>query len=207
MKKYLFLTLLFLVFLPTIVKGYCDDSEVVRLQKLAKNVNASYIYDDASQKFSITLLNLKKDLIIKDLINNKSYNIDGEFTFHNLNSGKHTYVIYANNKECTTYSLSTINVEIPYFNVYSTYEECKGIENYSYCSRWVKNVIPNDIWKTKVELYRKSIEIKEVQKKNEKSLLQSIIDIYLNYYYIMLPSTILIIIIVIIVENRKNRLV
>ena len=71
MKKYIFLTLLFLVLLPNMVRAYCSDSDTVRLQNIANNVTVSYIYNDSTGRFTITFSNLRKDLILVDFLNNK----------------------------------------------------------------------------------------------------------------------------------------
>lgn len=206
MKKIIFLTLLFLA-LPGIAKAYCSDSEMVRLQKIARNINSSYNYSETTGRFTITLTNLKKDLEVYDLFDGKRYNVDGELNFKNLYSGKHTYIIYARDKECTKYELITINVELPYYNMHSDSEECKGIENYSYCSKWVKYVISNDIWLAKVKAYRESIKQEEPKKNNDTSLLKKFVDICKEYYYIIIPAILLIAGTIIVIENRKARLV
>lgn len=205
MKKIIFLTLLFLV-LPSIAKAYCSDTEMIRLQRITRNINSSYNYSETTGRFQITLTNLKKDLIVYDLFDDKYYNTDGDLNFNNLYSGKHTYIIYARNKECTEYELSTINVELPYENTFYNSEKCKGIENYSYCGRWVKNVISEEIWETKVNAYKEKLN--KVEKKQEKlSLLQTLFNTYKKYYFIILPAIILLFSGIITIRNRKDKLI
>ena len=63
-KKLFFLVLLTLiVFLPKNVKAYCSDAEMVRLQKLASNVNVTYIYNAYGKVQSKVNSNLTSDYI------------------------------------------------------------------------------------------------------------------------------------------------
>ena len=192
MKKFLFLTLLFLVFISSNkVKADCEDTEIIRLQNLARNVMTSYVYNENEGRFTITINNLKKDLVVRNMDNSREYSSDSELNFGNLFSGKHTYIIYARNKSCTSYELTTIYVYLPYYNSFFNSMECKGIENYSYCNKWVKNPISEKIWEQKVKDHKKTIEKKEQKsKKVEVTSLAQLFkkgkELYMKYYYIIL---------------------
>ena len=205
MKKIIFLTLLFLA-LPDYVKAYCSDQEMIRLQRIAKNINSSYNYNETNGSFQITLTNLKNDLIIYDLYDDKYYNTNEDLVFNDLYSGKHTYIIYAKNENCTEHELATINVELPYINTFYNSSECKGIENYSYCSKWVERVIPEEIWSAKVKTYKEKFKKKKTTKE-KASFLQELFNNYQKYYYIVLPAVIMLFSAVIIIKNRKDSLV
>ena len=212
MKKYIFLTLLFLVFLPNRIKAYCSDSEVIRLQKLANNIRTSYVFDEDAGRFTVTINNLTNDLVVKNMDDKKEYSSNSELNFKELYSGKHTYIIYAKNKECTTYELTTKYVSLPYYNRYFNSVECDGIENYSYCSKWLKSPISKDVWEQKVTQYKKSLETKQEQKKKiEKTSLAKTFDaikqLCIDYYYVILSIAIVILGIILIKNYRKNRLV
>lgn len=213
MKKNIFLALLFLVLIPFYkVKAYCADSEMIRLQRIAKNVNTSYSYDETKGRFIITITNLKKDLILKNLDNGNDYNVDGEITFRDLFPGTHTYIIYAKNNECTEDSLITKYVALPYRNVFYNSDECEGIENYSYCAKWIEHPTTQDVWRQKITNYKENIEQKDDNKKTKnKTFLYEIYDLItenlIKYYYIILPIFIIICLIVIIKKSKEQRLV
>lgn len=211
MKKILFLTLLFLVFLPSSVKGDCDDSEEIRLQKLARNVMVSYVYKENNDTFTVTLSNLNKDLEVLEVDEMKRYNVIGDLNINNQLSGRHSYIIYSKNPECSTDELVTKYVSLPYRNPYYSSEECKGMENYSYCSKWINNSLSYDIWHAKITEYKKKTEKNNVEKKHSESTLSILFGkfkkLYSEYYYIILPVIILTLVIMIAIKNKKDSLV
>ena len=211
MKKFIFLTLLFLVFLPNSAKGYCDDSEIIRLQKLASNVTVSYTYDEDTRRFSVTLSNLKSDLEVIEIDSMKKYNTVGDLTFKKLYSGKHGYIIYAKNKECSSSELTTKYAILPYENPLHNLDICKGIENYSYCNKWVSNSISYEAGYQKINEYREKLASKKNTTKNNPSTLSilfgKIKEVYGKYYYIILPVVIVTLLIMIAIKNKKESLV
>lgn len=211
MKKILFLTLLFLVFLPSVVKAYCSDSEEIRLQKLAKNINISYVYNESNGRFTITLSNLKDELTILEVDKMKKHRIIGDLTIDGLSSGKHSYIIYASNTECSTSELTTKYVMLPFLNPNYDSEECKGIENYSYCSKWLNDSISYDVWYKRVTEYKKKQQVEEKETKVSTSFLNTVYkkakSIYGKYYYIILPVIIVMLGMIIIIKNKKDSLV
>lgn len=213
MKKYIFLTLLFLVLLPNMVRAYCSDSDTVRLQNIANNVTVSYIYNDSTGRFTITFSNLRKDLILVDFLNNKKYVVEGDLNFTNLDSGKHIYTIYSNSIECGTNELIKKYVNLPYYNHHFGSIECEGIEDYKYCSKWFSNPVSDDIWNIKVNDYKKSIE--DNNKKEEKQKTTSLFiegfniikKIYIKGYFVILPIIIIGLVIIIIKKRNEDSLV
>lgn len=207
-KKMFFLVLLTLiVFLPKNVKAYCSDAEMVRLQKLASNVNVTYIYNEKTDSFDIIITNLKKDLIIKDFYTDKTYNTDKELIIKNEGSGTHKYNIYAKNKICTTDILTTKYINTPYYNVYSSYGECDKYKNMSYCQKWLNSELSYDVWKKKIKEYNSKEQIIEKENVVYNKYFQLIANIYIKYYYIILPSIITVLAIIIYIKNKKEKLV
>ena len=211
MKKYLFLPLLFLVFFPSIAKAECEDSEIIRLQKLAKNVTTSYVYDEDKGRFTITLSNLTKDLIVYSNDNGVEYSVNGDLNLDNLFSGKHSYEIYASNILCKDEELATKNISLPYRNPYYNSKECKGIENYSYCNKWTDNSISYEIWLKKVTNYKKNIKMKDNTNSKKTSTINKIFKqigkFYGRYYLIILPIVIAALAGFIFYKNKKDSLV
>lgn len=211
MKKCLFLTLLFLVFFPNKVKAECSDTEIIRLQKLARNVNVAYMYNKKNNTFIATFTNLKKDLVVYDADHEKSYNVTGELSFSNLFSGRHAYIIFAKNQTCFEDELITKYVDLPFYNHYYNLEDCKGIEDYSYCNKWIKNRLSYDIWKNKIKDYKSRIKNTIEKKKKSTNYLFEIYELiskyYMEYYYIILPAIIILFGIIILIKNRKDSLV
>lgn len=214
MKKYLyFLIILFLVIiLPSEVSADCTDTEIVRLSNIAKNVTYSYQYDEKTDRFSITFTNLTNEIKLVSAMTKKEYTSDKEITINNFYSGSYKFNIYAKNNKCTSDILTTRYIKMPYINDFYNSELCKGIEDYSYCSKWVDSKFSYDVWYSKVTKYKEKLEEKEkIEKKEVKGIFDKtfelLIYIYINYYYIILPLIIIILCSIIYYKNKKNDLV
>lgn len=210
MKKFIcFTVLLFLVLIPKNVFAVCDDSEIIRLQRIANNVNISYLFDENTSKFTIIITNLKNDIQIKDFYNNKNYNTNGEVNINNFSSGKYTFKIYSKNKDCINYEITSRTINIPFYNNYYTNEECDNFKNKYYCSKWLKSDIDYSEWSSNVSKY-KIVDIEQKETVSDtfmQKVFKKIQEIYLKYYYIILPTFILMMIVIIYRNNKKNSLV
>lgn len=209
-KKIIFLVLLTLiVFLPKNVKADCSDAEIIRLQKLANNVNINYTYNSKTDSFDIIITNLKKDLILKDYYTHKTYNIDKEIILRNETSGEHKYYIYAKNKTCDKDALITKHISIPFYNDFSNYSECDKYENKTYCQKWLKSPLTYEMWKNKIKEYNSKEQIIENKKEISEfdKYLEIIKNVYVKYYYIILPSIITVLAIIIYIKNKKESLI
>lgn len=211
MKKFIYFTvLLFLVLIPKyIVKADCTYSEITRLQKIANNVNISYLFDENTKKFTVTILNLKKSIEIKDMYNNKVYNTDGEVNIKNVSSGKYTFKIYAKDKECMSYEIISKNINMPFYNEYYENDECNDFKDKYYCLKWLKSDVGYSEWNSNVKKYKKVI-VEEKETVNDtfiQKIFKQIQEIYSKYYYIILPIFILMLFVIIYRNNKKNSLV
>lgn len=211
MKKIIFLVTLFLILIEN-VQASCSDDEITRLSKLANNVTVSYTYNEKTNKFMITFTNVTDDLSINDLTHNKYYSNYPEVTIKNFNSGKHKFYIYASDKNCYESALSSKYIELPYYNKYYAYNECKNFEEYSYCNKWLNSNLSYDIWKQKVDEYNKEVKkIEEKEVKNTKSILYILKDIiiqfYVSYYYIILPTIISSLCLIIYLKNKSEEII
>ncbi len=211
MKKIFLLFLLLII--PISVKADCDNDEIIRLQKIANNINTNYEYDDISNSFSITFTNVSNELIIEDINNKLDYYGDLEFTINNLSSNEYTYYVYAKDKNCYESELTIKNIQLPYYNQYYNYKECTGIENYEMCSKWLPKNINYDDWLKDVTEYRKSIKqdnktIKHDSKKTIFGKIRDIIvDLYVTHYNIFLPIIILSLCAIIYLKNKSDQLI
>jgi len=207
MKKIFFGVVSFFIMMIN-ANAACDDEEMIRLSKLANNVASNYYFDPETQKFEITFTNVTKEIVITDLINGQMYNEDIEFTIKNLESGNYRFNITSTDVSCTGETLVTKYINLPYYNKFYTSEECKGIENYSYCKKWVKNEISESIFQKKVTQYKENLNKEIKQEVIEETVLDKIkkviLDIYVNYYYIILPLFITILCIIIYIKDKSD---
>ena len=211
MKKIIYFTvLLFLVLIPKdIVKANCDDSEIVKLQKIANNVNISYTFDEKKKTFDIFISNLKKDIELKDIYNDRIYNSNNEVHIENFNSGRYIFKLYPKNKECSEYEITSKTISIPFYNSYYEKEDCKGFENNYYCLKWLKSDVDYNEWKANVSKYEKEevVEKETVNNTTVYKLYRKVQEFYSKYYFIILPIIIISLLIAIYVNNKKNSLV
>ena len=203
------LLLILIVLSPKHIKASCSDSEIIRLQKLASNVNITYTANENTQKFDIIITNLKNDLVLKDVYSNKNYNTNREVKIKNASSGAHRFLIYAKDKECTSDILKEKYIKLPFYNSYYKRSECKGIENYVYCSKWMDVNLDQSVYEQKINEHLNNMKKNEVtiRENNGSGLLKKIAEIYTKYYYIIIPTAILIMCIAIYKINKKEKLV
>ena len=211
MKKYLLL-IITMIIIPFKVNAGCSTEEITRLQKLSNNVNISYEYNEDNNTFTISFANLNGFLTVKDMSTNRDYYTYDELRISNVNSGSHTYYIYASNKNCYESELGVKTIILPYYNKYYNYDKCKNIREYRYCSKWLKNNISQKEWENNVDTYiaNKKAQEEEKRKKNQQSstdkIRQMIFDMYVKYYYIILPVIIGILGIIIYVKNKTDQI-
>ena len=208
------LLLVFLAFLPTLVKADCSNEELIRLQRLTNNISTSYRYNEDENTFTVTFSNISPELMLVDMDNNKDYYREGELNIYNVKSGNYTYYVYAYDNVCYENELGIKNINLPYFNKYYNNEECQEIKNYKYCSKWILNDISYDTWHSNVMKYKKSLEKEKEEKKqaeHKKTFLDVIkelfIDLYVSNYYIFLPITIVALCIIIYLRNKIDQII
>lgn len=205
------LLLILIVLSPKHIKASCSDSEIIRLQKLASNVNITYTANENTQKFDIIITNLKNDLVLKDVYSNKIYNTNREVIIKNAGSGQYTFMIYANTK-CSNDYIKTKYIQLPYYNMYYNSQYCNGISEYAYCSKWLNKNIDVSLIIEKTNLYKEKKQSgANVEKNNEKSMVYVIVNkiqqIYKDNYLIILPTIIIILCLIVYVKNKKERIV
>jgi len=215
MKKILFLIILMHCFIANasaLSYGGCDYSVISRLKSLVTNVNTTYDYrnENGIIYFDLTITNITPEMYFYNNYTRKNYTYsdtnNGEITIYGLmNSG--TLKFYSNVSECNGINLGTKYYKFPTYNQYHTSELCKDIQNYSLCQKWADVNYSRSEFQEKVEEYKKSKENieEEIEVQYSKSLLDIILEFYINYYYIVLGLIILVCGTIIIVKSRNNK--
>lgn len=216
MKKFIKLFLLTIILmLPIKVWGACTVDDKVRYLTLSSNVVTSYDYEEKndSVKFSITIHNVHKDLVVKDKVNNKSYSSNkndlNDFVITNLKDGtNYSFDIYAKSGDCSYRLLNTLYVNIPKYNKYYKDPVCNGISGFNLCQRWGETGnLSYDSFKEKVEEYKSenTIIIDDDKKEEENyALLYIIGNFWAKYYLYITLGTIVVLLPIIIVVKKKN---
>lgn len=217
MKK--ILLILFLV-IPISVsargKTRCDYKLVSNLKKLVSNVDITYTYhiNDNDVLFDITLANIQPDMYFIDS-NKKTYyysdTVDGEITIKDAYSGTFKFSFYSNNSECMNEKLGVKNVNLPEYNPFYSYEECKGIENYQLCKKWSSNNITYNDFVYKTSIYKESLKNNNNLENmtTNSNFISDFVTLYLKYFYLLVPLTIGLIVGIYylfrFIKNRRNR--
>ena len=213
MERYKSLLLIMVIFLSLtkVNAAACDNNEKVNYQEKAKNISYSYKYVD-NDTFNITFTNIDSSFYLVNMENMQEYDYaNGEMTINNITPGK-SYrfnVFTKDDNPCSSSSIYSIYITLPYYNPYYTDSLCEGIKNYKYCKKFINKMISSEEFEKSVTKYRKSLE-REKEKTNKKTNLPSMfsyaIDFYLDYYFIILPVIIIASITVIIKHNKKEEL-
>lgn len=194
MKTIIVLIISFIFFIPLKVEAvFCDYSELSKLKSLASNINYSYSYVelDNDVTFSIEFLNLKEELILQDISNNKLYNIQEEsLVINGYESGKsYSFVISTNETECTNKQLSTFTVTLPSYNKYYNEQICIDNPEISLCGKWIKVTGDrNDFVKT----VNSFIKTSDVEENPNTEIELTFIEKYYIYIYMVSSMVILI---------------
>jgi len=190
--KYLSIMLLMVAFIDVKAIDNCTTVELNRLKELANNVVIEQEYniidEEAIQnedeeviegkfaQFHLKVLNFNSDLRISYL------NEEGEYEFISqsdleakvfFEGEKLTFKIYSyTNNLCTDRVLNTINIKLPYYNIfYSKNEEkCKKYSDYKYCKEFIDEDIEEDLDKIAKEFsnYIKNPNSESVTGSNSK---------------------------------------
>ena len=130
----------------------------------------------------------------------------------NQKSGEYKINVYSNIGICERTLVLTKYISLPYYNNLYNSEECSKIENYMYCSKWLKENISEQEKLKQIRRYKSTIieETTETKIENKESILDKIkkglIDIYVNYYFIILPVIISILCLMIYLKDKSDSL-
>ena len=210
--KYVLFMILFLV--PNVIHAECSNSEIVQYQEQAKNINITYDYTEHENSyvlFTIKIANLTPGLYIQDSKSGTDYHYTGsDITIDNYNSGNtYRFKIFTDGGNCSDTLITKKYVTLPYYNVYYKDPICEGIEDYRYCQKWAKVILPYDEFYKKVTTYKNSLLSDEENTNTNISnycIFIFLLNIYIKYYYIILPIIIIGGYIIIHRHNKKQDL-
>lgn len=209
MKRKLLLCCLIIIlnlYIPSVnAENICDDNY---LQGLANNVDIHTEYDYEAEKSGvfgqniITVTGLTNEIYA--LTDDKSTGfyyenmIDGVVTETITNSSIKNIKIYAIN--CSDKAIKTIKIALKKYNIYSSYEECEGLENeLEYCSKEYQGDITYDELIKEINAYKNN--------NSTTSTTNNILDIIKNNYIIPVVIIIIIALIAFILyKKKKNKL-
>ena len=217
------LIIVFFVFLnikPVQAETSCSTAEIKKLKQEAAKIN--FIYNlveeynsDDIYKYNMNFVNFTENFYIVDseerqFIYSRDYTAETIFGSY-LAGTKVTFKVYgAYGTICQDKLIRTVKIAFPYYNPYSRYEECKGIEEFKLCKRNYNGKIESEKWfLERVKEYKESQNQKPEEPEKKKNFLEIIIK-FINENPIIIFALIAIIIIVIVLfviryfKNRNN---
>lgn len=203
MKKIGLIIIGMILLLPLSVKAECSNSEKVRLQKIAGNVNFKIDYTENYPKvdFHITITNMHPDIRIFDTYTGNIYtygmdpNNQSEITIYNYKDDKTIqYIFYSQYANCKDEIVFKNYVTLPSYNHYYMDKLCQGLNGYKLCQKWEKNTMNYAEFLTSINKYRENHNITNnaTDNDNEKYKYDEIINFVSKYYlFILIPIIII----------------
>jgi len=198
----------FFTFNVCVDASVCDNEHISQLRELAKQVDVSYEYIDASEdenddgEFSINQYIVSVNLISDELYlsdgKNDYYYSNGLVNFI-TNAGNMKLYIYST--RCADIKLRTISLSLPKFNVYSLRDECKKLEEHDLdvCDPWYQGVISEKTFENIVSKYIND------DMSNDSNFVDKIFEFLKSYYLYIIGGLILFCLIIFgVVVHRKR---
>lgn len=213
----IFITFLLLLSV-SVEASTCTAEEEKNLKNEANAIEINPILDDEYNPYheyyySVNISNFSNKFYIMDS-EDKVYRYYDEHTSNSLyglySPGKTiVFRIYgAPNKTCEYVLLKTIRINLDYYNDYSTYPECEGIEDFALCQRNYSGKIRSDEWfYKKLEEYKNGTVDEELIIEPEDKKTSEKIQIFIkeNIFLILIIVIVLLLItIFIIIKTKKN---
>lgn len=145
----------------------CDNTRMQNLKKLAKEVDIGYelvkqVDYSYGYRYNITIDNLVKELYVEYELYRVGYDItdNGSYVLKHVvepRVRKAKVKIYVVDGPCKGELLRTINIDFPYYNEFSEYDECHEYREAEIC-RKDKNTydLTDDDFKKEIEKYKKN---------------------------------------------------
>lgn len=210
-----------MVFKIDVEAATCTAEQKQALKQEARAIQIIPVLDDEFDPFheytySVNITNFSNKFYIMDSYNEK-IEYDKDYTPERLyglyEPGKTVSFVVkgARGQNCAYESLATIRVTFEYYNDYSTYPECEGLEDFDWCKRNYSGKIESDEkFYEKVKEYKEKIEEKPIDNPEEKSLFDKFMDFVKNNKFVVITIIALIIIaiigvVIVIKRKRKNK--
>lgn len=218
--EYVIFTVLFLFLNIFYVDASCTNEEISVLKDEVKEINITYkhlgkIENDEGETyynyFKLSATNLSDDFyVLLSKNTNKLIPEDGKIEA-TVYSGTWDFQVYSNKCE---EKIDTIEVFIPTFNLYSLDPLCEGIDgdDFALCGKYYEYYVSYDNFVSRVNAYRVTHNINNDNSEDDENFIESVIDNILDFFInyklyvlIVFVMIIIIIIIIIVIKKRKKR--
>ncbi len=205
-KKVLCLFIL-LMFPFSYVKAECSSSEIVRLTKMANNVNISYVFDEkANATFDLTINNLTSEIYMLETTTNKKYSYDvknNEITINGVAAGSVLkFEFYTTKKGCYDDKLVSRTITLPSYNPYYKDFLCEEAKEHYLCERFTKINVSRTQFESILKEY-----INRNKPSEEPTGIQNMwLNLFIEYYWVLYGVIILSGTTVLFLHYKKNKL-
>ena len=203
-KKTFMMLFTCLLLFPFSIKAICYSKDKVRFQKLAENIDYTYVFDENSKTFNIIFTNLQQSLSLNEII------YPGQETTLTgfLPGNSYNFVVKINDLECYNETVKTIYVNLPAYNANYNDPLCQGLHDYDICQKWGNYISDRSEFEKQIQKINTSVNENDNQISEEeyKGIFDYLANIFVNTYYIVLPIIIVVCLIGIYKLNKKDRL-
>lgn len=205
MKKKAFMMLfIYLLLFPFSIKAFCYSKDKVKFQKLAENIDYTYVFDENTKTFNIIFTNLQTSLSLNGVIYpNQEATLTGFAPGNSYN-----FVVKTNDSTCYDETIKTIYVTLPIYNANYNDPLCQGLHDYDICQKWGNYISNRSEFEKQIQKINTSVNENDNQISEEeyKGIFDYLANIFVNTYYIVLPIIIVVCLIGIYKLNKKDRL-
>ena len=205
MKKKAFMMLfIYLLLFPFSIKAFCYSKNKVKFQKLAENIDYTYVFDENTKTFNIIFTNLQTSLSLNGVVyTNQETTLTGFIPGNSYN-----FVVKTNDSTCYDEMIKTIYVTLPIYNANYNDPLCQGLHDYDVCQKWGNYISDRSEFEKQIQKINTSVNENDNQISQEeyKGIFDYLANIFVNTYYIVLPIIIVVCLIGIYKLNKKDRL-
>lgn len=197
-----------------VIDSRCTDEIKINLRSKSEDIKYKvYKMDTKDVLYKIVFFNIDDGLYILDKSNNKKYTSVND-TILNIKPGTVlTFYVYSlDSTSCNNYNTRIINMEIPYYNIYSTNELCKGHEKYYLCLENANINISEEEFISKMNSYINEInkkdineEVEDINQDIDDDNVFDIIQFISEYQIIIVVFNVLLFIILELIIIKKRR--
>lgn len=172
---------------------------------LSKNIEDNDVY------YNLELLNIGNNIYILNPDDNTTYYDDSTIKKIIPGSIIKLYIYGSNSTYCEGYKVNTINIQVPYYNKFSTNDLCNGYESYALCLSTANLSITEEEFELRMNNYISSLNKEDIKEEETNTTNTSnskfdIVDFIIDYNeYISGLGMILLVIYITVLIERANK--
>ncbi len=190
---------------PTLSSAQCSYERQAELSRIANNVQFSYNYNTTSEhiEFQVNITNLTNDIYLQDN-NGTIISGQGERQINYDNVTTISYNIYSKDPSCPNELISTKYVELPTYNHFSSYDDCKKNPDFELCTLWSNNSdLSDENFYGKLERYLQEEQNDTYSEVSNKSLFERIKEEYF-VQTVMVGGSLLVLLIILVLKRVRR---